>query len=82
MLCSTIENFLPNDYFTPGLKGLLLDLKVFDALVALRLPLLTSHFEKCLFDLSMISLNWFVTLYVTSCPLEVSPFSFLFFFKK
>jgi len=70
MLCSILENYLPNDYLTPGMVGLIVDLKVLDELVLLRVPELKSHFEKALFDLSIISMNWLMTIFVSACPLE------------
>jgi len=73
MLCSLIENFLPPDYFTQGLAGLMIDLKVLDDLVTIRLPELKAHFTSCYFDLSVVAMNWMMTIFVASCPLEVPP---------
>merc|ERR1712217_881858 len=70
MLCSIVEDLLPQGYYSPSLHGLRVDLKVFDALVAQYLPNLERHISQCEVDLSPIIMNWFLCLYVNTLPSE------------
>ena len=71
MFCTLLENYLPHDYFTPGMAGIMADQEVLKALVADYLPQLHAHFVAIQFDISMVGIGWFMTLFVDSCPLQV-----------
>mmetsp|Transcript_99201 Transcript_99201/g.175951 ORF Transcript_99201/g.175951 Transcript_99201/m.175951 type:complete len:593 (-) Transcript_99201:23-1801(-) len=72
MLCSLIEDLLPEGYYTDSMVGLRVDLRVFDSLVAQYLPDLHRHFRKHEIDLSPITMNWFLCLFVNTLPADLS----------
>ena len=49
--------------------GTLLDQKVFEALVERTMPILWNHLVKADVQLSVVSLPWFLSLYINSMPL-------------
>lgn len=65
LLC---ERIVPG-YYSKTMYGTLLDQRVFESLVEQTMPLLWSHINKCDIQLSVISLPWFLCLYLTSMPL-------------
>lgn len=56
-------------YYSKTMYGTLLDQRVFESLVADTMPMLWSHINKYDIQLSVISLPWFLSLYLTSMPL-------------
>lgn len=56
-------------YYSRTMYGTLLDQRVFESLVAQTMPILWSHINKHDIQLSVISLPWFLSLYLTSMPL-------------
>lgn len=56
-------------YYSKTMFGVLLDQKVFEAIVADTMPLIWNHIVKHDIQLSVISLPWFLSLYLTSMPL-------------
>lgn len=56
-------------YYSRTMYGTLLDQRVFESLVEETMPLLWSHIVKHDIQLSVISLPWFLSLYLTSMPL-------------
>ncbi|QFZ25793.1 putative GTPase-activating protein [Clavispora lusitaniae] len=56
-------------YYSKTMYGTLLDQRVFESLVADTMPMLWSHINKHDIQLSVISLPWFLSLYLTSMPL-------------
>lgn len=67
-LCS---DFLPG-YYSTTMYGTLLDQKVFESLVEQTMPILSSHFQKTDLQLSLVSLPWFLSLYINSMPLVLA----------
>jgi len=72
MLCSLIEDLLPLDYYTAMMTGLRVDLRVLDSLVVEYLPNLHQHLTRLSIDLSPITMNWFLCLFVNTLPVEHS----------
>merc|ERR1719277_1888482 len=72
MLCSLIEDVLPADYYTCDMVGLRADLRLLDSLIAVHLPRLHRHLVENGIDLSPISMNWFLCLFVNTLPAEQS----------
>lgn len=66
---NTICDRIVPGYYSKTMYGTLLDQKVFESLVADTMPLLWSHIQKHDIQLSVISLPWFLSLYLTSMPL-------------
>merc|ERR1711862_594294 len=48
------------------------DLKVLDSLIATYLPDLHQHLTKCQIDLTPITMNWFLCLFVNTLPADSS----------
>lgn len=56
-------------YYSQTMYGTLLDQRVFEALVEKTMPILWEHLVKSDIQLSVVSLPWFLSLYVNSMPL-------------
>ncbi|RLV91310.1 GTPase-activating protein GYP2 [Spathaspora sp. JA1] len=56
-------------YYSKTMYGTLLDQKVFESLVQNTMPLLWDHITKNDIQLSVVSLPWFLSLYLSSMPL-------------
>jgi hypothetical protein len=65
MLC---DRLLPG-YYSTTMYGTLLDQKVFESLVEKTMPVLWEHLTKSDVQLSVVSLPWFLSLYINSMPL-------------
>ncbi|KAK7206993.1 GTPase activating protein [Myxozyma melibiosi] len=65
MLC---DHLVPG-YYSQTMYGTLLDQRVFEALVEKTMPILWDHLVKSDIQLSVVSLPWFLSLYVNSMPL-------------
>lgn len=64
-LCSRL---LPG-YYSRDMYGTLLDQKVFESLTEKTMPILWDHLVKNDVNLSVVSLPWFLSLYINSMPL-------------
>ncbi|CAI5759160.1 unnamed protein product [Candida verbasci] len=65
MLCDRI---VPG-YYSKTMYGTLLDQRVFESLVQNTMPILWDHIIKNDIQLSVVSLPWFLSLYLSSMPL-------------
>lgn len=65
MLCDRI---VPG-YYSKTMYGTLLDQKVFESLVQDTMPMLWEHINKYDIQLSVVSLPWFLSLFLSSMPL-------------
>ena len=68
LLGALCDRLLPG-YYSKDMYGTLLDQKVFEALVERTMPVLWEHLVKSDVNLSVVSLPWFLSLYVNSMPL-------------
>lgn len=68
-LLSTLCNRLVPGYYSTTMYGTLLDQKVFESLVERTMPILWEHLVKSDVQLSVVSLPWFLSLYINSMPL-------------
>lgn len=66
VLCDTL---LPG-YYSTTMYGTLLDQRVFESLVEKTMPILHEHFLKTDIQLSVVSLPWFLSLFINSMPLD------------
>ena len=66
VLCDTL---LPG-YYSTTMYGTLLDQRVFESLVEKTMPILHEHFIKTDIQLSVVSLPWFLSLFINSMPLD------------
>jgi hypothetical protein len=62
-LVQVVEVIFPLDYYS-NLIGVLLDIKVFKALLQKKLPKLCEHLTHFQFDLDLLLTKWFVCLFV------------------
>lgn len=65
LLC---EKYVPG-YYSITMYGTLLDQKVFESLVEKTMPILWQHIVKNDIQLSVVSLPWFLSLFLSSMPL-------------
>ncbi|ODQ81251.1 hypothetical protein BABINDRAFT_160628 [Babjeviella inositovora NRRL Y-12698] len=56
-------------YYSKTMYGTLLDQKVFESLVEKTMPMLAEHISRYDIQLSVVSLPWFLSLYLSSMPL-------------
>lgn len=68
-LLSTLCDRLVPGYYSTTMYGTLLDQKVFESLVEQTMPILWEHLVKSDVQLSVVSLPWFLSLYINSMPL-------------
>jgi hypothetical protein len=68
-LLSTLCDRLLPGYYSTTMYGTLLDQKVFESLVEKTMPILWDHLKKFDVQLSVVSLPWFLSLYINSMPL-------------
>lgn len=70
-LCQLCDQFVPG-YYSKTMYGTLLDQKVFEALVEKTMPILWEHITQKDIQLSIVSLPWFLSLFINSMPLVYS----------
>ncbi|KAK2868114.1 hypothetical protein FQN49_003144 [Arthroderma sp. PD_2] len=68
LLSVLCDRLLPG-YYSTTMYGTLLDQKVFESLVEKTMPILWDHLVKSDVQLSVVSLPWFLSLYINSMPL-------------
>lgn len=68
-LLSVLCDRLVPGYYSTTMYGTLLDQKVFESLVEKTMPILWEHLVKSDVQLSVVSLPWFLSLYINSMPL-------------
>uniref|UniRef100_A0A6A7FTL1 TBC1 domain family member 2B-like isoform X2 n=2 Tax=Hirondellea gigas TaxID=1518452 RepID=A0A6A7FTL1_9CRUS len=67
-LVCIVEHLMPEQYFTPKLLGPQIDQRVLLVLIAEKLPQLHAHLNRNRIDISMITFNWFLCLFVEEVP--------------
>lgn len=68
LLSALCDRLVPG-YYSQTMYGTLLDQKVFEGLVERTMPILWEHLAKNDVQLSVVSLPWFLSLYINSMPL-------------
>ncbi|KAF2104211.1 TBC-domain-containing protein, partial [Rhizodiscina lignyota] len=68
-LLSVLCDRLVPGYYSTTMYGTLLDQKVFESLVEKTMPIIWDHLVKSDVQLSVVSLPWFLSLYINSMPL-------------
>ena len=68
VLGALCDRLLPG-YYSKDMYGTLLDQRVFENLVERTMPILWDHLVKSDVNLSVVSLPWFLSLYINSMPL-------------
>eukprot|EP01117_Protostelium_nocturnum_P007953 TRINITY_DN2838_c0_g1_i1.p1 TRINITY_DN2838_c0_g1~~TRINITY_DN2838_c0_g1_i1.p1 ORF type:complete len:1012 (+),score=378.91 TRINITY_DN2838_c0_g1_i1:198-3233(+) len=67
LLCTICEDIIP-EYYNRSLLGSTVDQAIFENLVEQHLPAIFKHFQKISVPLSLISLPWFMCLYLSYVP--------------
>ncbi|XP_078668917.1 TBC1 domain family member 2B-like isoform X1 [Branchiostoma floridae x Branchiostoma belcheri] len=67
-LVAIVEHIMPQDYFSKTLAGSQVDQRVFKDLLKEKLPHLSSHLDNNNVDLSLVTFNWFLTIFVDGMP--------------
>ncbi|XP_034453708.1 TBC1 domain family member 2A isoform X2 [Hippoglossus hippoglossus] len=70
-LVSVVETIMPQDYYTKNLVSSQADQRVFKDFLAEKLPRLASHFDDHSVDVSLITFNWFLVVFVESLPSDI-----------
>lgn len=68
LLSALCDRLVPG-YYSTTMYGTLLDQKVFESLVEKTMPVLWDHLVRSDVQLSVVSLPWFLSLYINSMPL-------------
>ena len=68
LLSALCDRLVPG-YYSTTMYGTLLDQKVFESFVEKTMPILWEHLVKSDVQLSVVSLPWFLSLYINSMPL-------------
>ncbi|XP_038053263.1 TBC1 domain family member 2B-like [Patiria miniata] len=69
-LVAIVECIMPADYYSKTLIGSQTDQRVFKDLLSEKLPRLNTHLDNFGIDLSLISFNWFITVFCDNVPPE------------
>ncbi|XP_029459785.1 TBC1 domain family member 2A isoform X2 [Rhinatrema bivittatum] len=70
-LVDIVENIMPVEYYSKTLAASQVDQRVFKDFLAEKLPRLTAHFEQHRIDLSLITFNWFLVVFVDSLVSDI-----------
>ncbi|XP_068460319.1 TBC1 domain family member 2A [Clinocottus analis] len=70
-LVAVVEAIMPQDYYTKNLVASQADQRVLKDLLVEKLPRLAAHFEEHGIDVSLITFNWFLVLFVESLPSDI-----------
>ncbi|KAJ8015546.1 hypothetical protein DPEC_G00027250 [Dallia pectoralis] len=70
-LVAVVEAIMPQDYYTKTLIASQADQRVLKDVMAEKLPRLSAHFEEHEVDISLITFNWFLVVFVESLPSDI-----------
>ncbi len=70
ILCSICEILVP-DYYVKAMIGSIVDQRIFEELVNERLPKIADRLQEVFIPMQLISLPWFLCLFIGYVPLEV-----------
>ncbi|XP_067454389.1 TBC1 domain family member 2A isoform X2 [Thunnus thynnus] len=70
-LVAVVETIMPQDYYTKNLVASQADQRVLKDFLAEKLPRLAAHFEDHGIDVSLVTFNWFLVVFVESLPSDI-----------
>uniref|UniRef100_H2RX65 TBC1 domain family member 2 n=1 Tax=Takifugu rubripes TaxID=31033 RepID=H2RX65_TAKRU len=70
-LVAIVETIMPQDYYTKDLLASQADQRVLKDFLSEKLPRLSAHFESLSVDVSLITFNWFLVVFVESLPSDI-----------
>ncbi|XP_023719793.1 TBC1 domain family member 2B isoform X3 [Cryptotermes secundus] len=66
-----VEKLMPSDYYGQQLTGAQIDQFVLKDLIAEKLPRLASHLACYSVDISLVTFNWFLCIFIDSLPVDL-----------
>ncbi|KAH9089127.1 hypothetical protein LEN26_019291 [Aphanomyces euteiches] len=72
LLCVMMEKYLPTENYTHSMVGCQVDQVVFKRLVALQLPQLSRVFDEGGIEIELVTLQWFLCVFVCTLPLDTA----------
>ncbi|XP_045886723.1 TBC1 domain family member 2A isoform X2 [Micropterus dolomieu] len=70
-LVAVVETIMPQDYYTKNLVASQADQRVLKDFLTEKLPRLAAHFEDHSIDVSLVTFNWFLVVFVESLPSDI-----------
>ncbi|KAG9480495.1 hypothetical protein GDO78_012126 [Eleutherodactylus coqui] len=70
-LVDVVENIMPAEYYSNNLAGSQVDQRVFKDFFSEKLPRLSTHFEQYKIDLSLITFNWLLVVFIDSLVSDI-----------
>ncbi|XP_065582855.1 small G protein signaling modulator 3-like isoform X1 [Artemia franciscana] len=68
IMCSILEEYLPASYYSTSLLGVQADQRVLRDLVAVHLPSLHTVLKEHDIELSLVTVNWYLTIFSSVLP--------------
>jgi hypothetical protein len=72
MLLITVEDLLPVDYYTKSMIGTHVDQHVFKQIISTKVPVVHNILTDTNVQLELISLQWFLCVFLNTLPLETA----------
>ncbi|GFU06556.1 TBC1 domain family member 2B [Nephila pilipes] len=69
-LVAIVERYFPSSYFDQNLIGAQADQELLKELLRSKLPKISAHLAALDIELSTVTLNWFLSLFIDSVPIE------------
>ncbi|XP_055932800.1 TBC1 domain family member 2B-like [Argiope bruennichi] len=70
-LVAIVERYFPSSYFDQNLIGAQADQELLKELLRNKLPKISAHLAALDIELSTVTLNWFLSLFIDSVPIEL-----------
>ncbi|XP_034038161.1 TBC1 domain family member 2A [Thalassophryne amazonica] len=70
-LVTVVETIMPQDYYTKNLAASQADQRVLKEFMVEKLPKIAAHFEEYKIDVSLVTFNWFLVVFVESLPSDI-----------
>ncbi|CAF0889986.1 unnamed protein product, partial [Didymodactylos carnosus] len=70
LLIAVTECYFPSNYYDSGLIGAQVDQFVLKDLIQIKAPELYRHFESIEVEITSLTLNWFMAIFIGSVPFE------------
>ncbi|XP_016522032.1 TBC1 domain family member 2A isoform X1 [Poecilia formosa] len=70
-LVALVDAIMPQDYYTKNLLASQADQRVLKDFMAEKLPRLAAHLESHRVDVSLVTFNWFLVVFVESLPSDI-----------
>lgn len=81
LMCQICEELVP-EYYRPTMVGSLIDQKILEFLLSHHLPALDTHLKKIQCEMSMVTMTWFLRLFIGDIHLEAVLRIFDCFFEE